>query len=93
MNGKINLGVLDEELYEKWMKARDKLKFHHGKRKQRRKFKPNKRQVPIFGSITLLNPKIGHKFKVKDHCLKFLREQVRPQKETYYLVDGEIPNG
>ena len=78
MNGKINLGVLDEELYEKWMKARDKLKFHHGKRNKRRKFKPNKRQVPIFGSITLLNPKIGHKFKVKDHCLKFLREQVRP---------------
>ena len=27
MNRKINLGVLEEELYEKWMKARDKLNF------------------------------------------------------------------
>ena len=41
MNGKINLGVLEEKLYEKWMKARDKLKFHHGKENKRRKFKPN----------------------------------------------------
>ena len=76
MNEKINLGVLEEELYEKWMKARDKLNFHHGKGNKRRKFKPNKRQVPSFGPITLLNPKIRHKFKVKDHCLKSLREQV-----------------
>ena len=37
MNGKINLGVLEEKLYEKWMKARDKLKFHHGKENKRRK--------------------------------------------------------
>ena len=32
MNGKISLSVLEEELYEKWMKEIDKLKFHHGKR-------------------------------------------------------------
>ena len=93
MNGKINLGVLEEELYEKLMKARDNLKFHHGKRNKRRKFKPNKRQVPLFGPITLLNPKIGHKFKVKDHCLKSLGEQVWPLEETFHLVDGKIANG
>ncbi|RVW86726.1 hypothetical protein CK203_039884 [Vitis vinifera] len=98
MNGKINLGVLEEELYEKLMKARDNLKFHDGKRNKRRKFKPNKRQVPLFGPITLLNPKIGHKFKVKDHCLKSLGEQVTwrasmPLEETFHLVDGKIPNG
>ena len=93
MNGKLNLGVLEEELYENLMKARDKLKSHHGKGNKRRNFNQNKRQVLIFGPITLLNPKIGHKFKVKDHCLKSLKEQVWPQEETFHLVDGEIPNG
>ena len=93
MNGKMNLGVLEEELYERWRKARDKLKFHHGKRNKRRKFKLSKMQVPIFGPITILNPKIGHKFKVKDHYFKSLRERVWPHEETLHLVDGKIPNG
>ena len=69
MNKKINLGVLEEELYERWWRTRDKLKFYHGKRNKKRKFNLSKRQVPIFSPITLLNPKIGHMFKVKDHYL------------------------
>ena len=78
MNGKMNLGVLEEELYERLKKTIDKLKFHHGKGNKKKKFKLSKMQVPIFGPITILNPKIGHKFKVKDHYLKSLRERAWP---------------
>ena len=31
MNGKIDLGILEKELYDRWRKTRGKLKFHHSK--------------------------------------------------------------
>ena len=86
MNGKLNLGVLEEELYENLMKARDKLKSHHGKGNKRRNFNQNKRQVLIFGPITLLNPKIGHKFKVKDLASSPLKSKCGHRRKLSILL-------